>query len=107
MADAVLCELFGDLGVQLNEWVLLGHMEPWDRSQWPLPKFGRIEDEARGIAWIVSYADTDVSVVTDERRCSVEEARQLPPDTTAGYGAVEIELRMMLSDERSIDKTAG
>ena len=101
--DAVLCEMFGDLGIQLNEWPYVGRIEPWDRSQWPLPQFGRIEDEARGIAWIASYDDRDVSVQTEERRCTIEEARRLPPDSTTGYGAVEIRLRMALSGEPKIE----
>ena len=104
---AVLCELLGDLGIQRTEWPYIGRVEPWDRSQWPLPKFGRIEDEARGIAWIVSYMDKDVSVRIEERRCTIEEARRLLPDTTAGYGAVEIELGIMLSDKSTIDNAAN
>lgn len=97
--DAVSCELLGDLGIQRNEWPHIGCVEPWDRSQWPLPTFGRIEDEARGIAWIVRYADKDVSVQTEELRCTIEEARRLLPDRTAGYGAVEVRLRLALSGE--------
>ena len=96
--DAIFCGQFGDLGIQNGEWPLIGRLDQWDRCEWPLPEFGRIEDEARGIAWIVSYANVDLSEQGEKRQCSVADARRLAADGTYGHGAVELVLTKRLSD---------
>ena len=89
--DAVSCELFGDLGIQNGEWPFIGRLDTWNRDEWPLPEFGRI-DEISGLAWVDRYDDKDVSRRIGTRKCSLDEARALPPNSWAGYGAVEIGL---------------
>ena len=88
--DALFCEMFGDLGIQNGQWTFVGRLETWNRDDWPLPQFGRIADEGRGIAWIVTYDEDDLSRKGMDRRCTLEEARRLPPNVESGYGAVEI-----------------
>ena len=97
LGDAISFELFGDLGIQNGKWTRLGRLETWERDKWPLPEFGRIENEATGVAWIINYASGDLGDQPRERRCSVEEARRLPLDRWAGSGAVEIRLTQKLS----------
>jgi len=94
---ALLRAIFGDLGIQLGKWPLLGRLDTWHREQWPLPEFGRIEDEARGVAWIANYESVDISENPRERRCSIEEARRLPEDGDWGYGAIQNVLTQKLS----------
>jgi hypothetical protein len=93
--DAVLVRLFGDLGIRLGDWPILGTLASWRREEWPMPIFGRVVDEGRGIAWRVDHGDDPRSLGTDTR-CSVEEAKRLPPDSLSGYGAVEIVLTKLL-----------
>ena len=96
--DALFCKMFGDLGIHNGEWPFVGRLETWSRDDWPFPLFSRIEDESRGIAWIVSYDENDLTRTGTERRCTLEEARRLPSSALAGYGAVEIVLTKKLSN---------
>jgi len=95
--SAVLVRRFGDPALTSGKWPRVE--DPTGRtfmpSDWPLPKFGRV-DEMRGLAWEVEYEDNDVSTVVAEAPCSLTAAAGLPRDGVAGYGALEILLGGLL-----------
>jgi hypothetical protein len=88
--DAVLVALFGDLGFLRGEWPVIGKVTSWQRGEWPLPTFVRVDANA-GKAWETTY-DEDTLKCIAERVCSPALATVHPYDALYGYGAVEIEL---------------
>lgn len=97
-SDAVLVAIFGDLSLQQEEWPILGQRE-WDRNQWPMPAFGRVDALPGKLAWCVTYADDDPNTVVRESGCTPEQAEQLWPDGLFGAGAIEIKLTHILGSE--------
>jgi hypothetical protein len=95
--DAVLIVRFGDLGLFRGEWKVIGQIEPWSRSDWPIPEFlwtdplGVIRDK------VIVYTDANF----DQGGLGREERREtIPPglqrDGVSGSGAVEIKLSNIL-----------
>jgi len=93
--DAVMIEMFGDLGLIRGEWPLLGRVNGWDRSAWPTPEFGRFE-ELTGRAFRVIYDDDNPNRVVREEQVDPNELAGLPKDGLSGAGAVERMLTRML-----------
>jgi hypothetical protein len=58
------------------EWPVIGRLADWDRSAWPMPVFGRIDEDV-GRAYRVSYADGDPG--------SRPRREQVPSDAPHGY----------------------
>lgn len=94
-SDAVMVEIFGDLGIIHREWPLLGRVNGWDRSAWPTPEFGRFE-ELTGRAFKVTYDDNNPNLVVHEEQVDPDELVGLPRDGLSGAGAVERMLTRML-----------
>jgi hypothetical protein len=94
-ADAVVVLQFGHLGIRSGRWPLMGAIGAWDRRDWPIPAFARME-ELTGQALRVRYRDDDPNDVISEERISIDEARSLPIDALSGDGAVEIKLTALL-----------
>jgi hypothetical protein len=94
-SDAVMVEMFGDLGLIRGEWPLLGRVNGWDRSAWPTPEFGRFE-ELTGRAFKVIYDDDNPNRVVREEQVDPNELAGLPKDGLSGAGAVERMLTRML-----------
>lgn len=96
--DAILIRRLGDLGLLEGEWPIIYRPEPevWLRNDWPLPAFGSIAvDQSR--AWRTEYSEEDINKVIREAQVDVEQARHLPDDALAGYGALEIVLTKLLN----------
>jgi hypothetical protein len=98
-ADAILMTWFGDLGIIEGSWPLIDTTRSFNRSDWPVPKFGRLDALDPSIGWLVEY-DQDVSGfdVPEETRCLPEDISGLPKDVVSGAGAVEIRLTKLLSN---------
>ena len=94
-ADAVMVEMFGDLGIMSGKWLLLGRMNKWDRTEWPTPAFGRFE-ELTGRAFKVIYDDDNPNRVIREEQIDPSELAALPKDGLSGAGAVERMLTRLL-----------
>lgn len=92
--DRVLWGQFGDPGLTKGEWPILGVAEGWNPSDWPMPPFVRIDEDA-GVAFLSRY-DEETLECTSEERCSRELAKTHPYDRLMGYGAVEIRLTKLL-----------
>jgi hypothetical protein len=98
---AVYVSICSDMGLQDRTWPVLGRIEPWDRTAWPLPLFGSVAVDG-SIAWCTEYAD-DLDTMVRHTEIPVEEAQRLPRDGSDGSGAVEIILTRLLSSfEQSI-----
>jgi hypothetical protein len=95
-SDAVLVGRFGDLSILDGTWPLVGHIDRWDRSAWPIPVFGRLE-ELTGRAFKVIYDDGDPNRLLREERIDASELASLPQDGLSGAGAVERILTRLLS----------
>ena len=54
--SAILVVRFGDLELLQGTWPILGRLPGWNRTLWPLPIFGRI-NELDAKAFEVTYAD--------------------------------------------------
>lgn len=94
-SDAVMVEIFGDLGIINGEWPLLGRMNGWDRAAWPTPEFGRFE-ELTGRAFKVVYDNENPNRVIREEQIDPSELAGLPKDGLSGAGAVERTLTRLL-----------
>jgi Immunity protein 26 len=94
--EAVLVAVVGDLGILERKWSIVWSPGVWDREQWPVPAFGKV-DEAEAKGWRIEYSDALQAVRSI--RVSLDEARRLPADGVDGYVALEVRLTMALSDE--------
>jgi Immunity protein 26 len=92
--EALLVTKFGDLGLirptQTNApWPLIGRLDTWEPSAWPMPVFGRYE-ELTGRSFEAHYADDDPNRRLREVQVASDRIDGLPRDSLFGAGAVEI-----------------
>jgi len=92
--DAIYIGRFGDLGLVNNEWPIIGEMENWCRSDWPLPPFIRVDTNANR-AWISHYDDNNLSYIREEE-VSPDRINEYPYDRFSGYVALQIHLSKLL-----------
>jgi hypothetical protein len=90
---AILCIRFGDLGLIKGVWPIVGNVISWDRSKWPMIAFIRREEISKR-AWLVHYSDNDPTIIDSEIPTDFD--ANLPRDSMAGYGAVEIRMTKLL-----------
>jgi len=93
--QAALIAQFGDLGLLDGSWPIVGREEEWDRENWPMPAFARI-DEFAGKAWRVEYSEDDLRWIR-ETPTTPDQVRRLPKDAAYGDEAVAIELSKLLT----------
>jgi hypothetical protein len=91
--DAIWKSQLGDLGLINGAWAIREQLASWSRSEWPLPRFVRI-DVISGSGTLVEY--TDALELVSETPCSATLAQHYPNDGVAGYGFVEIKLTKLL-----------
>jgi len=94
--DAILSGRFGDPGLLNDEWKVIGEYTSWDKTDWPMPAFIRI-DESENRAWLSYYDEYDFSFIKEDE-VSPELKDKYPYDRDMGYGAVEIRLTKLLRD---------
>lgn len=97
--DALRVMRFGDLGLlgqTTKPWVLVGQLQRWSSSEWPIPDFCRQAADGRYIK--VSYGTQDLSRPTAEEEISMEACNNLPRDVLSGAGAVELILTQLLGE---------
>lgn len=94
--DAVLVRKFGHLGIVQGKWRLLGHLDGWDRREWPTPVFVRYE-ELTGRSYRVFYDDNNPNRVLREQQVAPGEAEQAPKDGLMGAGFAEAALTQLLA----------
>jgi Immunity protein 26 len=89
--DAVLVGKFGHLGLTQGKWPILGQLNGWDRTKWPMPVFVRYE-ELTGRTFQVFYDDDDPATLLGEKQIEPAAAEQNPEDGLMCAGYVEIVL---------------
>jgi len=89
-SSAALVRMAGDLGILKGEWKILSAHGRFDRARWPMPVFGRVEEEAP-YGTLVDYVEGAPNTAPIEARISHRQARQLPPDGVYGYKLFERE----------------
>lgn len=94
--DAILVERFGHLGLKQGTWTIIGGLEGWDRTAWPMPQFVR-DEELTGRSFTVVYDPDDPNRLLREDQVAPGAAEQDPRDGMAGAGAVEIRLTRLLA----------
>jgi hypothetical protein len=93
-AKAILRMRFGDLGLINGEWPIYAKVPDWNRSEWPMPDFVRRDPLGRLKPMLVRYMDNDPNRV--ETEYAIDDDSGMLPDSSAGYGAVEIRLTKLL-----------
>lgn len=93
--DAILIGKFGDLGFVQGNWPVIGIIQPWDQSQWPMLPLVRI-DESKRRAWLSQYSDKFECV--EEKEIDVSEAGNYPYDRMMGSGSIEIRLTKLMEE---------
>jgi hypothetical protein len=95
-ADAVLVRRFGDLGLLDGTWPVLGRVDGWDRSAWPMPAFVHHESLTdRSV--LVYYDEDDPNKCLSRRRIPLGASTQGPKDGLMGSGFAEITLTNLLA----------
>jgi hypothetical protein len=92
-SEAVWMCLCNDIQLANATWPLIGHATAWDRTQWPVPVFARV-DEFDGSAVRVVYSDA--LKLAQETPAEVDKVRHLPEHIFRGYGSVEDNLSRLL-----------
>jgi hypothetical protein len=105
-SDVVLVGLCGDLGILEGRWIIIGRVEPWNRSEWPLPAFALISVDKKR-AWRVQYNEDDLTEVVRMRKTRPEEVDHLPEDGLYGAGAIEIRLSQLLPSSKGISSSSS
>jgi len=93
--DAVLVGKFGHLGLPQGKWPILGQLNGWDRTKWPMPVFVRYE-ELTGRTFQVFYDADDPAKLLGEKQVESAATGQNPEDGLMGAGYVEIVLTKRL-----------
>ncbi len=93
-SNALLVGIFGDYSLYRGEWPVLGCLGAWERTDWPMPFFSRVDEKGKAVK--VKYSDDDPSVCISEVPCSIDEAKSLPEDTMLGSHIVSGRLSKLL-----------
>jgi len=104
--DAIYIGRFGDGGFINEKWPIIGQSESWNKNQWPIPLFGKIDSINPNKAWKIKYEDfKDLYTICPEQMipCSPEEAESFPEDVLHGYGALQIVLSKLLPKDENFE----
>lgn len=96
--ESVLVTRFGDLGIINGTWPLIGSAI-LSREEWLLPDFIR-SHPLNGKSLVITYNPDNLTNEVVSRPASDAEIEMLPWDAISGFGAVEIRLTKLLSDQQ-------
>lgn len=94
-AHAVLVGMFSHLGLTQRQWPIIGRLDNWDRTSWPMPVLFRHE-ELSGRSFRVYYDDDDPNKLIREEQVLPGEPDQGPMDGLMGAGFAEKVLTRLL-----------
>jgi hypothetical protein len=92
--EAILIAWFGDLGLIIGDWPIIGPINNFQAEEWPVPLFKRIDLLDPSFGWIVEYPQT-APVFTrsiGETRVEASSLEGLVEDELYGSKALEITL---------------
>lgn len=93
--DAVFVGKLGTFQVLQGNWQVIRGSGSFERSEWPVPKFGHIEP-LTGRAYRITYSDSDLLQPVSRERCSPEEVARLPEDCLHGWGVLPVVLARLV-----------
>ena len=98
--EAILIAQFGDLGIINGSWPLIQNTRPFNKEEWPIPKFGTEISLLPGKGFIreYSHAETGEWILVGEKVVEISDIVGLPEDASLGGGAVEIRLTNLLDE---------
>jgi hypothetical protein len=67
-----------------GKWIVIGRLEPFRRTEWPIPTYGRVFEPEPELAWKVTFQDDRLDGERIETQVTPEEARRYPQDTAYG-----------------------
>jgi len=88
-SDAFNIEMFGDLGLIEDGWPIIPNTGSWNRDEWPMPRFGRLDSFRRNRGYSVQYDENDPSRRITEDPTTAECALRLPSDGLSGHIALQ------------------
>lgn len=92
--DAIFRCRFGDHGLHIGRWQVVGKIPDWESKPWPMPKFSRQHDDP-GMCVISEY--DDCFGLVSESILPIANGRELPEDAQYGSGVVEVKLSRLLA----------
>lgn len=95
--EAVLVGVFGYLGLKGGTWPVLGRLDSWEPSDWPMPVFVRYE-QMTGRVFRVFYDENDPGKYLREELVPAGHAVVGPKDSAMGAGFVESKLSLLLGE---------
>ena len=69
----------GDYELVNGGWPVIGTLPRWNRQDWPMPKFVRVDDLLSHTAWLATYDKDDPNSVPRERRIPYQPVAFLAP----------------------------
>jgi|MudIll2142460700_1097286.scaffolds.fasta_scaffold390567_1 hypothetical protein len=84
---------FGDFGLVRGRWRVIGRIDRWEQTRWPLPLFSRGHDDP-SLRFVSEY--NDALQLRSEKILQAADAQNLPEDAQFGSGVVETKLSRLL-----------
>lgn len=83
-----------------GKWPVIGHIEGFEKSKWPIPIFGRILQSVPGAAWLVRFAEDRIGygAPREEWPVTVDEARKYPEEAVWGVDVAAFNATKRLSE---------
>ena len=94
---AILAARFSAMGLVSGEWKVIGQIQKWNRSLWPLPDFVRYDPLGIIKPRLIRYSEDDLA--TSEDLGVAAKPDNLLRDSLFSSGAVEITLAKTLSND--------
>ena len=89
---------FGDLGIVQDGWPIVYRPTEWNRAEWPMPAFGRIDMLRPGRGMLLRYDEDELTRCTGEKKITDEQAIQFPEIGLAGHLALQQRLNQYFHD---------
>ncbi|MGD1916575.1 MAG: Imm26 family immunity protein [Phycisphaerales bacterium] len=92
-----------DLALRDGHWPIIGRIEDWDTTAWPVPKFQSEPAWQRGKWWVVEYSQEDHTEFVSKTYYGDSEPG-FPEDGLAGCLYVEEKLTMLVDEAEQPDR---
>lgn len=94
-----------DLALRDGNWPIIGRINDWDRTAWPVPKFQSEPALLPGKWWVTEYRQDDHTEFVS-RTFYGDSEPGYPEDGSAGWLYVEEKLTMVFDESEKPDKIA-
>lgn len=93
-SDVILIAWFGDLGIISGRWPLIKTVGTFNKNDWRVPSFGRIDAVDPSHGWMIEYEQENPTFALPLReiRRKATEVADLPKESL--YGALALEYKL-------------